>query len=497
MIKKVLTAICTAVLVLGIVGATLAFSPAAAVQVPGDFRITEYADLNALPLGSYRDPTALTVGPDGRVYVSLLNGRIYAFEDTDGDDQQDTYQLFFGGPPYYPFPAGMAWKEDSLYVSVPGEIRVLQDLDADGDANEDPENECFVGGLPETIQGLAFDTTGRLYAAVAAGCDACEPDDPRLGAVLRLEASAPYTETLYARGLRDAYGLGFYPGSDDLFAPDDGRDDLGPGAPPDELNFVQYGRHYGWPHCWDGGADPGWELLCTWTADPLVTFPAHSSPAGLTFHDGTAMPPGYTGNAFVALRDLGRVERVMVTPDGLGGYVAASEPFATGFDEPIDVAVGPDGAIYVADYTTRRVYCIRTLPDLSGSGKAVTPRDPAAGDRLTYTLNVSTISQGTLFTLTDPIPLSTTYVTDSAWASAGTITHAGDRITWQGVISPNATITATFAVQVDPLVPTRTAIVNTAVLTGADDPHGPYTLRAIVIIDPLDFFFPMVARSGR
>ncbi|GAG36293.1 unnamed protein product [marine sediment metagenome] len=77
-------------MLLGIVGAV---SSAAAPAVPDHFCITEYADLSL----SAHGPTALAVGPDDRVYVALEDGRIYAFEDTDGDDQQDEYQLFATG----------------------------------------------------------------------------------------------------------------------------------------------------------------------------------------------------------------------------------------------------------------------------------------------------------------------------------------------------------------------------------------------------------------
>jgi glucose/arabinose dehydrogenase len=378
MIRHTLTAICTAILALGTVEAALLIAPAAAPAVSDPFYVTEYADLSPPEYGSYRNPRALAVGPEGRVYVATLHGRIYAFKDTDGDDQQDEHQLFATG--LY-FPTGMAWGgeegEEALYVTVPGEVRVLQDLTSDGDAMDAGENEQFVGDLPESLSGLAFDLDGRLYVGVAAGCDACDPDDLSQGAVLRFDTDGTVQVVLYAHGLHDPHDVGFYPGTDDLFAPDDGRDDLGPDAPLDEWNFVQYGRHYGWPHCWEGGSDPGWELFCTWSADPLVTFPAHSSPAGMAFHDGTAIPSAYANNAFVAIRDLGEVYRVIVTPGGAIGYTATTEPFATGFEEPIDVAVGPDGALYVADYADLKVYCRCVLENgrarISGTVRELPP----------------------------------------------------------------------------------------------------------------------------
>ncbi len=491
MTRYVSVAFCVAVMVLGIMGVVLAVAPAAAPEVPDYFRITEYADLSL----SADSPTALAVGPDGRVYVALEDGRIYAFEDTDGDDQQDGHQLFATGQGLIS-PAGMAWKGADLYVTVPGMILVMHDRDGDGDASGDNENEGFITwGLPELLRGPAFDSSGRLYVGAAAGCDACQPGDDRRGTMLRFEVSEPHTATIYALGLHDPYDLAFYPGTDDLFAIDDGRDDLGPDAPPDEWNFIGSGGDYGWPHCWEGGLDPGWDLWCAGTADPIVTFPAHSSPAGLSFHDGTAMPPGYASNAFVALRDLGAVYRVVVLPSGTGGYIATTEPFATGFEEPVDVAVGSDGALYVADYAAHSIYCIRILTNLSGSYKGVAPAAPEPDDFLTYTLHVVAAGEGCPFTLTDSIPLSTTYVTDSAWASAGTITQVGSLIQWWGVVSPYTTFTGTFVVRVGATVPTPTVILNTATLTGTGDVDSPYSLQATTIVGALRCYLPLVLRS--
>ncbi len=489
MIKRSLIALAIAAAVLGFISESLTAAQGNLPQVPDHFRITEFVNVKEATSGFYRYPTAISIGPDGRLYVALLGGRIYAFEDTDGDDRQDVQQLFASG---LLLPADMAWREEALYVAVEGGVRRLEDLDDDGDADS---NVAIVDDLPEAVRSLAFDSAGRLYLGVPAGCDNCTPTDPRLGTVLRFESSEPYTPTLYAMGLHDPEGLAFYPGTDDLFAVEDGRDDLGPDAPPDELNFIRYREHYGWPHCWEGGSDPGWGLFCTWTVPSIATFPPHSSPAGLVFHIGTGLPLSLTNSAFTGLQELGTVQRVMIAPDGTGGYTASSEPFATGFERPVDVAVGPDGAIYVADYDAQKVYCIRAQPNLSSSSKWVYPVAPDPGERLTYTLSLVVIGPTATFTLTDAIPPSTTYVAGSIWASAGTITQAAGSVRWWGVISSNTTLTASFAVDVGAGVPSRTAIINTAVLTAEADPDSPYTLRAVAIVEPLQGYMPLVLRN--
>ncbi len=454
--------------------------------------------------------------------MALFNGQIYAFEDSDDDGHHDTYQLFAAEPAFL---AGMTWQDDALYVTAPdpqhpgeGQIRILQDLDDDGDALDDAETRRFVGGLPDTIYGLTFDDAGRLYVSTIADCDNCT-STILAGAVLRLDEEALRTwrlagadlgltvgetarstalleQVLHARGFHHPHDLAFSPGTSDLFAPDDGRDDLGEDAPLDELNWVQQGRDYGWPHCWPGGADPGWEVYCTWTAEPLSTFPAHSSPAGLAFHDGTEIPTAWAGNAFVALRGEGAVMRVILSPNDAGGYTSVVEPFASGLQDPIDVAVGADGALYVADFTARMIYCIRALPDFGLSWKDVTPTGPNPGDLLTYTLQVIADGPGSSFVLTDTLPPSTTCLAHTVWATAGTITVTDGQISWSAVVSTHATVTATYAIRVDPAVPTHTVLLNQAILDAADDPHSPYTLSAAAIVGPYRLSMPLIMRNG-
>ncbi|GAG36297.1 unnamed protein product, partial [marine sediment metagenome] len=62
----------------------------------------------------------------------------------------------------------MAWWGEYLYVTVPGMILVMNDQDGD-------ENRGFITwGLPELLRGPAFDSTGRMYVSVAAGCNSCQ-----------------------------------------------------------------------------------------------------------------------------------------------------------------------------------------------------------------------------------------------------------------------------------------------------------------------------------
>jgi glucose/arabinose dehydrogenase len=135
--------------------------------------------------------------------------------------------------------------------------------------------------------------------------------------------------------------------------------------PPDELNVVRRGDHYGWPYCY-GGRVPNPEFgdprRCDVTAPPVFSFPAHSGPQGIAFYTADMFPAEYHGDAFVALGGSAdgdpflsgfKVVRVRVA----AGRPVGFEDFVTGWlggaghawGRPVVPLVGPDGAIYVSD----------------------------------------------------------------------------------------------------------------------------------------------------
>ena len=163
---------------------------------------------------------------------------------------------------------------------------------------------------------------------------------------------------VFAAGTRNPFDLAFFPGANFLFATDNGRD-VPASSVPDELNRIVDGGNYGWPDCWGTGKGKN----CAGTIAPVVELPEHSSADGLAFYTGR-MFPRWKNNAFICLfgpnsedPDIGHVVvRVELTQASNGSWSGTVHDFASGFASPLDIVVGPDGALYVADFRAGIVY---------------------------------------------------------------------------------------------------------------------------------------------
>ena len=206
---------------------------------------------------------------------------------------------------------------------------------------------------------------GRLYLGLGAEQDALAGGHATSGTVVSFKGDGSDLR-IEAKGLRGPFGLAFVPGTASLLVTDNGRDDLGARRPPDELNLVRdvtrAAPDFGFPECYDQGGP-----ACSGAAAPLARLPAHAGVGGV------AVSPDWGGHgltAFVAENgsivpdvDSGHeLRRIELRRRPGGGYDASASVFATGFAEqdPLGVAIGPGGALYVTLWATGAV--VRFFP---------------------------------------------------------------------------------------------------------------------------------------
>ena len=309
---------------------------------PG-FSLTVYAGVPA--------PTNLAFGPDGRLYVSSTNSAVYAVAAGPTPARGGAVTPYAVG---LDTPLGLAWVGGELFISIRGGVVAVRDSNGDGLAET---RRTVLSNLPSfglhQNDSLALGADGALYLGQGTTCDHCVESDPRNGTILRFKPDGSDLE-VYAHGMRNPYGLAFN-ALGDLFATDNGRDDLGPSLPPEELNWVRQGLDYGWPDCWPGLSLPA----CASVAQPVATFDAHTSADGLAFYDAHQFPADFYDNAFVAI--LGSiymfpsdpehgVARVQLSQTAAGYSAQTSWFLRLPEGRPVALTVGPDGALYVADY---------------------------------------------------------------------------------------------------------------------------------------------------
>jgi glucose/arabinose dehydrogenase len=339
--------------------------PKEPIDLPSGFRINVFAQ-------GLDNPRMLAVGPDGSLYVAERGaGRILRLPDRDGDGQVDQVEVVADG---LKAPSSLAFYQDgSLYVGLTTRVLRLSEPDPSGKFQK---QDVIVDGLPagghSTRTVLFSPDWTALFVSVGSSCNVCQEEDARRAAIVRYNPDGS-GEEIYASGLRNAVGITFRPGTDELWATNNGRDQLGDDLPPEDIYLVQEGVDYGWPRCHSGRiVDPefGKSGACDGVGQPMVEMQAHSAPLGLAFYNGNQFPPEYQGDLFVAFhgswnRSIPTGYKVVRIPMN-GNQPGDVQDFAIGWlradgsswGRPVDLVVGADGGLYVSDDGGGNIYRI-------------------------------------------------------------------------------------------------------------------------------------------
>lgn len=307
-------------------------------------------------------PTTMTFAPDGRLFVSEKNGSLRIVANgqllatpfmtltVDNDNERGLMGVAFDPNfasnhylyVYYTSVAGSIHNRISRFtangnVVVPGSELVLADLPTLDAANHN-------GGA------VRFGLDGKLYVSVgenAVSSNSQSLSTP-LGKLLRFnpDGTIPTDNPFYATatglakatwamGLRNPFTFDIQPGTGTMFI-----NDVGEGG-WEEINRGQAGANYGWP------MTEGYFTNRPGLTQPFFAYPHGSGTAagnciaGGAFYNPPipAFPSAYVGQYFFADYTNNWISRI--DPDS-----GARSLFATAVPGPVDLDVGPDGALY-------------------------------------------------------------------------------------------------------------------------------------------------------
>jgi glucose/arabinose dehydrogenase len=263
------------------------------------------------------------------------------------------------------------------------------------------------GRYGHALKNIAIDKTDRLFVSIGSSCNVCLNDttaDPVRGSIYVYDADGE-NPRLYARGIRNAEGLDFVPGTNELWvvinnrdnAPypyqkdfdGDGKSDYGrvmqsfvDNYPIEPFTKIRDGGDYGWPFCnsnnqngvdnmpFDRDMDmnkDGSSRDCSKIDRVSKGIQAHSAPLGFSFLGDSSFPAPFREGAVSALhgswnRATKTGYKVIFFPwkDGKPG---AEQDLVTGFldggqvwGRPVDVVPDNKGGLLISDDYSGTVY---------------------------------------------------------------------------------------------------------------------------------------------
>lgn len=365
----------------------------------GDILVAEGRGGNA-PALKPKDVIAGPIKAAGTTEVPSGN-RLTLLRDADGDGEYELQTVFAED---LDAPYGLALVGNDLYVA--NQDAVVRFDYQPGMTQARAGKPQVLTKLPSEInhhwtKSMAASADGRfLYVGIGSNSNITERGmmaEQDRAVVWEIDTRTGMHRE-YAGGLRNPTALAIQPGSGQLWAVVNERDEIGPDLVPDYLTSVREGGFYGWPWAYwgqhvDTRVKPENPEKVAASITPDYALGAHVAALGLDF-SSPVMGPEYAEGVFVGMHgSWNRSEpvgyKVVFVPFRNGRPAGDPIDFATGFRDddgttrgrPVGVTVDPRGALVIADDLANIVWRVaRTGAAAPPPGPPPPATDQAGGE---------------------------------------------------------------------------------------------------------------------
>ena len=175
-------------------------------------------------------------------------------------------------------PLGLLWYHGSLYVTSRSRVDAYSGFNGTRFTSH-RTILTLPSGVGESNE-IVLSPDGRMLMGISASCDHCVPASKYSATIISFRPDGSDLQ-IYAKRIRAAVGLTYYPGTSDLFVTMNQRDDLGTATPGDWLAVVRDGDDWEFPSCYGQSGS-----ACTSVPTATAVLDKHSAASGVAIVTG-------------------------------------------------------------------------------------------------------------------------------------------------------------------------------------------------------------------
>ena len=328
-------------------------------------------DLASRTIEDRADMLLRNFGPEGVKELSIESEIVRLVEDTDGDgvaDRSSIYADGFNGPLDGIASGVLARRGEVWFTDIPSIWKMTGERKAETRTEISRGYGVHFSLTGHDLHGLTWGPDGKIYfsfgdrGASVKTKEGTTINTPDNGAVYRMNPDGTQLE-IFADGLRNPQSLLFTENGDMVVGDNDSD-----GPDEERLVHVVEGGESGWrigyqrspiapmeqkgPWSAEKWWTPRWDGQAAFLLPPICNIEDGNS--GVAYYPGTGLNASYFGQIFIChfkgAQARSGINTYLVKPKGASYEIADSKVFVSSV-LPTDVRFGPDGRVYMSDWT--------------------------------------------------------------------------------------------------------------------------------------------------